>query len=403
MPTQDSNPTKLNLQAQALWEQGRKDDAIRHLVTVINQTPKKLPRNCCLQLAFYLFQGKQFRSAETVLTEYLRQNPEDYEALENRGIMRSRMGNNPAAYTDFKTVVTYRPESANAWDALTAASARLGKYEEAQTSGAKVLALKDQSCLPQNLVSIQLPNISPTQWDKEHQHKKDIISFSLWGNNPIYLRGAIRNLLETPKLYPGWICRFYVDQSVPKDFGVLVKELGGEVITEHPGQTQRQKLGWRFQVANDANTRRFLVRDADSVISRREVNAVEDWIQSDRWFHVMRDWWTHTDLVLAGMWGGRAGLLETLMPKLLAYQSGKLETANIDQWFLRDCVWGAIRSHCLIHDRYYRALDAKQWPDSIPEGNFHVGQNESAVRAEYQTEMLKPLIQKYDWLRLPDQ
>jgi hypothetical protein len=51
------------------------------------------------------------------------------------------------------------------------------------------------------------------------------------------------------------------------------------------------------------------VRDADSVLNLRERLAVDDWLASGRWFHIMRDWWSHTDLVLAGMWGGVAGVL----------------------------------------------------------------------------------------------
>ena len=51
---------------------------------------------------------------------------------------------------------------------------------------------------------------------------KKVISFSLWGDNPKYTIGAIRNaeLIET--IYPGWIGRFYCGESVPKE---IVNEL----------------------------------------------------------------------------------------------------------------------------------------------------------------------------------
>ena len=44
---------------------------------------------------------------------------------------------------------------------------------------------------------------------------KKIISFSLWGSNPKYTIGAIRNAELTPIIYPGWVSRFYCGLSVP--------------------------------------------------------------------------------------------------------------------------------------------------------------------------------------------
>ncbi len=46
---------------------------------------------------------------------------------------------------------------------------------------------------------------------------KKIISFSLWGDNPKYTIGAIRNAELTPIIYPGWISRFYCGESVPTE------------------------------------------------------------------------------------------------------------------------------------------------------------------------------------------
>ena len=128
------------------------------------------------------------------------------------------------------------------------------------------------------------------------------------------------------------------------------------------GQSLRQKLCWRFQVANDPGVGRFLVRDCDSVVNQREVAAVQQWLASESWFHVMRDWWTHTDPILAGMWGGVAGVLPDLAALLSAYKPPAKETANVDQWFLRDLLWGSIRPLALVHDRCFRSEGSVPWP-----------------------------------------
>ena len=44
----------------------------------------------------------------------------------------------------------------------------------------------------------------------------NVISFSLWGDNPKYTIGAIKNAMLAKDIYPGWICRFYLGRSVPE-------------------------------------------------------------------------------------------------------------------------------------------------------------------------------------------
>ena len=46
--------------------------------------------------------------------------------------------------------------------------------------------------------------------------KKRVISFALWGEFRLYCIGAIKNALLAKKIFPGWICRYYYDVTVPK-------------------------------------------------------------------------------------------------------------------------------------------------------------------------------------------
>ena len=39
---------------------------------------------------------------------------------------------------------------------------------------------------------------------------KNIIAFSVWGDNPVYTRGAISNLVLRERHYPDWTYRFYL-------------------------------------------------------------------------------------------------------------------------------------------------------------------------------------------------
>jgi tetratricopeptide (TPR) repeat protein/GR25 family glycosyltransferase involved in LPS biosynthesis len=389
--------------ADALWQQGDRQGAINKILAVITANLPLMPRSAGLQFAYYLFQLQDYATGEKVLSDLLKQYPADLEILENRAVMRTRINKMAGAATDFQQVVVQNPGAVNAWDGLASALHQLQRWDEAQRAGEESLVRKDHRAEAAYLyeeLRVNWPDVSPQVWDGQNSGS-DVIAFSLWGNNPRYLRGAVRNLQEAPIIYPGWVCRFYVDDSVPVEFVNLAIELGAQVVQQSASQSVRQKLSWRFLVANDPTVRRFLVRDADAVISGREAKAVAEWLESDRLFHVMRDYWTHTDLMLAGMWGGRSGLLPDLAPLVLSYVSGKLETLNIDQWFLRDRVWPLIRSGTLIHDRCFRVLEARVWPEADPPGDWHVGQDESTARSQEQSEKLGALLTEHSWLRLP--
>ncbi len=385
-----------NREADDLWKIGDRQGAINKILQVINASSLQIPRSAGMQFVYYLFQLQDYATAEKLLSNLLVQNPTDLELLENRAVMRIRINKTAEAINDFQQVVAQSPDAVNAWDGLANALYKVRRWAEAQQAGEESLQRKDRLAVTD--VAIDWPDVSPQVWDAAQQGI-DVIAFSLWGSNPRYLRGAMRNLQEAPLVYPGWVCRFYVDDSVPIEFVNLAIELGTQVMVQPANQSVRQRLSWRFLVANDPTVRRFLVRDADSVISVREAKAVAEWLESDRWFHVMRDYWTHTDPILAGMWGGRSGLLPELAPLVVSYKSGRLETPNIDQWFLRDRVWPIIRRSTLIHDRCFRALGARVWPEADPVGDWHVGQDEAAARPQDQQQKLGAMAQ-YAWLQV---
>jgi GR25 family glycosyltransferase involved in LPS biosynthesis len=382
---------------QALWEQGRRQDAINRLLERINAAAPAVPRMAGLQFVYYLFQLGDLPAGERVLRELVRAHPGDGELIENLGVFLSRQGKVGDARPLMEEAVRLRPDSANAWDGLANILATLGDLEPAREAGERSLALKTAAAQP--LQGWTLPDQRPDEFLAGRQ-THPVIAFTLWGRNPRYLRGAVRNLLLIPELYPGWKARFYVDGTVPTEFTALAEQVGAELCRQPDGQSLRERLCWRFQVANDPGVGRFLVRDCDSVVSVRERRAVQAWIDSDRYFHVMRDWWTHTDPVLAGMWGGIAGVLPELAPLLRAYRPPALETPNVDQWFLRDCLWASLRTSALIHDRCFRSEGSQPWPDPDPEGNRHVGQDES--RSPWQRTWLQPWLQTCPWLGEPD-
>jgi hypothetical protein len=245
-----------------------------------------------------------------------------------------------------------------------------GRIDEARAHGTLALVFKDRSAgaTAADLGKVAVP--SAGEWRRGQW----VISYSLFGNRPRYLKGAIANVRAAHSVYPHWTCRFYVDNSVPSD---VLKELASEgadvrVVEGLP----RAKYGtlWRFLVADDPAAARYLVRDCDSVVSVRERLAVDDWIESGRHFHVMRDHFAHNELVLAGMWGGVAGALPSMGRAFTAYIEKRYLRPMADQEFLREVMWPTIRQSVLVHDSQFSFGERRDFPrrGRLPEGQ-HVG------------------------------
>lgn len=390
-------PKGWHREAHGHWLRNERLQAVQAVLEQLNTFGADKPTPLILQLAYYFFLMEDYRAAAQTLEYQATRVPNHLETLLNLAVCYSRIGRDEEAIARADAVLASRPDNVVALDILAKCLHALGRDDEASAAGTRALEVKDRACDARIAAPWRLP-AGVARSHARHDGKAGVIAFSLWGDRPQYLRGALHNLLLAPDLFPDWRLRFYVDETVPAEFIALVGRLGGEVLVQPAGQTLREKLCWRFQVANDPTVGRFLVRDTDSVIGLREARAVRAWLDSDRWFHVMRDWWTHTDLVLAGMWGGVAGVLPPLAEMLATYTPVAMETPNVDQWFLRDVGWAFVRQSCLVHDRCFRMAGSDPFPGPDPEGGHHVGQDEFAARRHQQERFLLSWIERYSCL-----
>ena len=140
---------------------------------------------------------------------------------------------------------------------------------------------------------------------------KKIISYSLWGDLPLYTIGAISNAIQAQMIYPDWICRFYIHkQSVPQNIvDVLSKHKNVEIVFYH------DNVGWggmlyRFYPATESDVSVMISRDTDSRLSLREKACVDDWLNnSNKKVHTIRDTCVHQSQMMGGLWGVRDGYL----------------------------------------------------------------------------------------------
>lgn len=171
-----------------------------------------------------------------------------------------------------------------------------------------------------------------------------IIAFSLWGDDPKYCVGAIRNAQLAATFFPEWKCWFYCDKKVPKTYLKILNDFDNAEVVEmdHPS------FGafWRFFDMREDTI--ILSRDCDSRLSEREKYIVDDWLVSKEKMCVIRDHINHYEFpILAGMWGIKDGLPEHVLNGMKGYWG--THTYTIDQHYLRDIVWPELKDDCKVY------------------------------------------------------
>ena len=175
---------------------------------------------------------------------------------------------------------------------------------------------------------------------------KKVISFSLFGKHPKYTLGAVANARHANRAYPGWVCRFYVADSVPQSIVSRLQGHGAEVINMGSYLGYEATL-WRFLATVDPGNDITLVRDTDSRFTKCELLMVNEWLASDKKYHVMCQGWYHLP-IMAGLWGVRGGIpnLKELLERQL--RSG-VNTGGTDERFLRDNLCPQMKGKVFVH------------------------------------------------------
>lgn len=179
---------------------------------------------------------------------------------------------------------------------------------------------------------------------------KKIISFSLWGNNPKYTVGAIKNAEIAAVIYPDWECRYYIGSSTNINTVNKLQSLNNTNIILMEEHGDWSGMFWRFMPAFDSGVDIMISRDTDSRLSYREKSAVDEWLLSNKDFHIMRDHPHHNTAILGGMWGCRNNLLTRLQINMIIPANNNFW--QVDQNFLREYVYPKVRDYSLIHDTY---------------------------------------------------
>ena len=213
------------------------------------------------------------------------------------------------------------------------------------------------------------------------------LSFSLWGDKPLYNIGAIRNAEIWKTIYPEWDMIVYYDNSVPKE--TIDSLISLNVTTIDMTNSETYGAFWRFFAVSLPNCELVIFRDTDSRISIREKMAVDEWIESKKSLHVMRDHPAHgipygnNSLgILGGMWGLKNNIIPLMDMMKNFFSGGKVMEYGYDQRFLKS-VYSILGNDRCTHDDFF---EKKPFPIKRENGRFigeRIDINEQPLTNDY--------------------
>jgi len=197
---------------------------------------------------------------------------------------------------------------------------------------------------------------------------RKVISMSLYGKDPRYTWGVLRNAQLLPVYLPDWTLRVYVtadpapsELAVPPRILNKLRLLGAEIVHVSTGNSMAPR-NWRLLAADDQNVDYFLVRDGDTRLTEREAGAVRDWLsvaeknrsQSAAIIHCIRDHPKHAEqAIVDGLWGGRPRALRQKLQRNLTeipqLASSSATSAQVSA-ALTEVLWPAVADFAYCHD-----------------------------------------------------
>lgn len=190
-----------------------------------------------------------------------------------------------------------------------------------------------------------------------------LISFSLF-NHPsakpfermAYIRGFFFNCRMARLIYPEWLVHLEVDQSTYEEFKGLFDwlQLNNSLrITINGNESQLCKaMLWRMKPCFEQDVTHVLCRDSDALVTYREAQRVQQWLEGGKGVHSILDNPGHS-----GLMGGMVGFDTAKLKAATSWntwdqmiEGWDLSQRGSDQHLLNQRVLPHIKTETHIHD-----------------------------------------------------
>jgi GR25 family glycosyltransferase involved in LPS biosynthesis len=213
-----------------------------------------------------------------------------------------------------------------------------------------------------------------------------VFSFCIYGNQKKYCQGLIENIELIKDYYPDFEVWIYGGVNVPSSYIDQYKSYDNVKYIE-TNKSGASLMSYRFFPIDDDNVEIMFSRDADSRINSRDRWCIDEFIKSEKNFHIIRDNYWHKTKITGGMWGikqaslvresspPKQGLLKHKMTDLynswIADKQNVSDQYGIDQMFLQNVVYDLIKNDVLIHSNIVGFVHEKITPILFENDNIN--------------------------------
>lgn len=139
----------------------------------------------------------------------------------------------------------------------------------------------------------------------------------------------------------------FSEESLVKD---IFKDKADVIVPSENGMNLIPPKLWRYYVSKFCVGDVYLCRDSDSIITKREMLIVDDWLQSSSCFQIIRDSSFHLYPIMAGTFGWKVFESEFLLSLL---DQAQMNYGHFyDQLFLSKVVYPRIIERTLVHTSF---------------------------------------------------
>ena len=126
-----------------------------------------------------------------------------------------------------------------------------------------------------------------------------------------YYDGLDENIRLVQRYFPGWRVYVYLGADVPEWFETFLKATYPFVETRRTGVLGYENTVFRFFAVDEPDIDVVFFRDTDSRIHWKDRWAIQNFLsQTTYHVHIIRDHPEHKNMIAAGAWGIRKGLLK---------------------------------------------------------------------------------------------
>jgi hypothetical protein len=134
----------------------------------------------------------------------------------------------------------------------------------------------------------------------------NVFSFCLYGpENPTYYRGMLENIALIGMYYPQWKVYIYIAPDVTQEMRAHLRACSSVVLRE-TNVLGAPNMIHRFYAIDEPGVDLMLVRDADSRVHWKDRWAINQFLESKRIAHMIRDNESHKVEMCGGLWGVRS-------------------------------------------------------------------------------------------------